>query len=92
MADSPLKGLKPLWEQEKFLVARYFSFSHRVFKRLVLQTRKHNGLFEKRVKISRESDIMLLNIVSVFSTKISIIQKNTIIFRSTPNLMSANAF
>ena len=36
-----------LWEKEKLLVTSNFSFSHCVFKRLVLQTSKNQGLFEK---------------------------------------------
>ena len=35
------------WEKEKLLVRSNFSFSHGVFKRLVLQTRKNQGLFRK---------------------------------------------
>ena len=34
-----------MWEKEKLLVTSNFSFSHSVFKRLVLQTRKNKGLF-----------------------------------------------
>ena len=47
MAESSLEGLKTLWEKEKLLVTSNFSFSHSVFKRLVLQTRKNQGLFGK---------------------------------------------
>ena len=38
---------KKLWEKEKLLVTSNFSFSHSVFKRLPLQTRKIKGLFGK---------------------------------------------
>ena len=38
---------KTLWEKEKLLVMSNFSFSHSVFKRLVLQTCKNQGLFGK---------------------------------------------
>ena len=38
------------WEKEKLLVTSNFSFSHSVFKRLVLQTRKNQGLFGKGLK------------------------------------------
>ena len=38
---------KKHWETEKLLVTSNFSFSHSVFKRLVLQTRKNQGLFGK---------------------------------------------
>ena len=36
-----------LLEKEKLLVTSNFSFSHSVFKRLLLQTRKNQGLFGK---------------------------------------------
>ena len=45
MAGSFLKELKTPWEKEKLLVASNFSFSHGVFKRLVVQTHKNQGLF-----------------------------------------------
>ena len=35
-------------EKEKLLVTSNFSFSHSVFKRLVLQTGKNHGLFGKK--------------------------------------------
>ena len=47
MAESYPNGLKTLWEKEKLLVTSNFSFSHSVFKRFVLQTRKNQGLFGK---------------------------------------------
>ena len=47
MAESSQKDRKTLWEKEKLLVASNFSFSHSVFKRPVLQTRKNQGLFGK---------------------------------------------
>ena len=45
--ESSLKGQKTLWEKEKLLVMSNFSFSHHVFKGLVLQTHKNQGLFGK---------------------------------------------
>ena len=45
---------KTLREKEKLLVTSNFSFSHSVFKRLVLQTRKNQGLFGKGLKSNRE--------------------------------------
>ena len=50
MAESYPKGQKTLWEKEKLLVSSNFSFSHSVFKRLVLQTCKSQGLFGKGLK------------------------------------------
>ena len=50
MSESSLKWLKTLWEKEKLLVTSNFSFSHSVFQRLLLQTRKTQGLFGKRLR------------------------------------------
>ena len=36
-----------MWEKEKLLVTSNFFFSHSVFERLVVQTRKNQGLFGK---------------------------------------------
>ena len=47
MEKSPLKRQKTLLEKEKLLITSYFSFSHSVFKRLLLQSRKNKGLFGK---------------------------------------------
>ena len=41
---------KPLREKEKLLVTSKFSFSHSVFKRIVLQTRKNQGLLGKGLR------------------------------------------
>ena len=49
MAESFVNGQKTLWEKEKLLVTSNFSFSHSVFKRLALQTRKNQGLFGKEL-------------------------------------------
>ena len=40
-------GTKTLWEKKKLLVTSNFFFSCSVFERLVLQTRKNQGLFGK---------------------------------------------
>ena len=50
MGESSPKGLRTLWEKEKLLVMSNFSFSHSVFKRLLLQTRKNQGLFGEGLK------------------------------------------
>ena len=39
-----------MWEKEELLVTNNFSFSHNVFKSLVKQTRKNQGLFGKGLK------------------------------------------
>ena len=38
------------WEKEKLFVRSNFSFSHVVSKRLLLQTRKNQGLFGKGIR------------------------------------------
>ena len=50
--ESSLNGQKTLWEKEKLLVTSNFSFPHSMFKRLLLQTRKNQGLFGKGLKES----------------------------------------
>ena len=43
------------WEKEKLLIRSYFSFCHSVFKRLMLQTCKNQGLFWKGLKYLQEN-------------------------------------
>ena len=50
MAESSSNGEKTLWEKEKLLIMCNFSFSHSVFKRLVPQTLKNQGLFGKGLR------------------------------------------
>ena len=52
MAENSPKGWETLWEKEELLVTSNFSFSPSVFKRLVLQTRKNQGLFGKGLRRS----------------------------------------
>ena len=47
MEESSSKVEKTLWEKEKLLIMSNFSFTHSVFKRLVLQTCKNQGLLGK---------------------------------------------
>ena len=71
MVYSSQKALKTLWEKEKLLVTSNFSFSHCVFKRLVLQTSKNQGLFGKQLKhplIQYRGEIFLCSIGQNFST------------------------
>ena len=52
LVGSPLKGLKKkLWERDKLLVTSNLSFSHSIFKRLVLQSCKNKGLFGKALRL-----------------------------------------
>ena len=55
MAESSPKWLTTLWEKEKLLVMSNFSFSHSVFKRPVLLTRKNQSLFGKVLRKLPES-------------------------------------
>ena len=47
MSKSTPYGQKTLWEKEKLLIRSNFSFSHSVFKRLLLQTRINQGFLVK---------------------------------------------
>ena len=49
IAESSPDGKKTLWEKEKLLVMSNFSFPNSVSKRLLLQTRKNQGLFVKEL-------------------------------------------
>ena len=50
IVESSQKEYKTLWEKEKLLVTSNFSFSHSVFKRLVLQIPKNQDLYGKGLK------------------------------------------
>ena len=49
MVESSPKGQITLREKEKLLIMSNFSFSHSVFKTILLQTCKNKGLFGKRM-------------------------------------------
>ena len=57
MAESSQQGYKHPWEKEKLLVTSNFSFSHIVFKRLVMQTRKNRSLFGEGLKGHNSSSV-----------------------------------
>ena len=61
MAENYPSGQKTLWEKEKLLVTSNFSFSHSVFKRLVLQARKKQRLVWER-------DIVYANSIHLIQT------------------------
>ena len=70
MAENSPNGYKTLREKEKLLVTSNFSFSHSVYKRLVLQTLKNQGLFGKGLRFykyenntrwSNQSDVALFS-------------------------------
>ena len=50
MAENSPKGWKTLWEGEKLLVTSNISFFHSVFKGPVMEIRKNQGLFGKRLR------------------------------------------
>ena len=54
MSESSPNRWKTLWEKEKLLLTSNFSFSHGVFKRLLLQTRKNQGLFGKELNMAEQ--------------------------------------
>ena len=53
MAESYPNRLKTLREKEKLLVTSNFSFPQSVFKRLILQTCKNQGLFGKGLRFNQ---------------------------------------
>ena len=70
MAESSPYEYKTMWEKEKLLVTSNFSFPHGVFKRLVLQTRKNQGLFGKGLN---KSILWIYNYVMYWSVQINYI-------------------
>ena len=50
-----------LWEKEKLLFMSNFSFSRSVFKRLVLQTHKNQGLFGKGLSNLTGNTFLFIN-------------------------------
>ena len=64
MAESSPNGQKTLWVKEKLLVTSNFSFSHSVFKSLVRQTRKNQGLFGKGLIFAVCCTVLCVNISS----------------------------
>ena len=74
MAESSPKGQKTLWEKVKLLVTSNFTFSHSVFKRLVMQTRKNQGLFGKG-----------LNSISIIVLQPVHLHLPAVLLTSTPN-------
>ena len=66
MAEGYPYGEKTMREKEKLLVTSYFSFSHSVFKILVLQTRKNQGMFWKGLTFSETSPGFCVSVDQVF--------------------------
>ena len=97
MAECSLNGLKTLCEKEKLLVTSNFSFSHIVFKRLVLQTRENQGLFGKVLKKKALENTMRKGENAgnqhclLFSQCFLLLSMRKIIIVATFDLSSANA-
>ena len=75
MAESYRNGSKILREKEKLLVTSNFSFSHRVFRRLVLQTCKKQGLFGKGLNLTddRVVDGLILDLACPGGSVVSVL-------------------
>ena len=58
MAESSPNRKKTMWEKEKLLITSNFSFSHSVFKRLILQTHKTQSLFGKGLTLLLKDKIL----------------------------------
>ena len=65
MAESSPSGKKTLREKVNLLLTSNFSFSHSVFKRLVLQTRKNQGWFGKGLKALADNNLKIIESVFV---------------------------
>ena len=71
MAESFPNEYLTLWEKEKLLVMNNFSFSHSVFKRLVLQTGENQGLFGKGLRTQGAANALHLVKAEFCSVKTS---------------------
>ena len=69
-ARSPPNGQKTLWEKEELHVTSNFSFTHSVFKRLVLQTCKNKSLFGKGLTPYQRRTLTHVKIQSICRRKI----------------------
>ena len=67
MAESFLKRVENTVGKEKLLYTSNFSFSHSVFKRLVLQKCKNQGLLGKRVETLPNNRILDLSKLKIFA-------------------------
>ena len=76
MAESFPNGQKTLWEKDKLLVTSNLSFSRSVFKRLMLQTRKKQGLFWKGLTHYRNDKFLDWSKFAFADDKISVIKKS----------------
>ena len=101
MAESSPNEQKTLWKKKILLVMSNFSFSHSVFKRLVLQTRKNQGLFGKGLKIrfgfhQRATDLSLRAVAKhqmACCMRYSLIQKvQSFTFQSRKVVLSLESF
>ena len=94
MVESSPKEYKTVWDKEKLLITSNFPLSHSVFKSLVLQTRKKQGLFGKGLKDGFYLPVSKRLILEPFKLKASLHNKfkcgtNTLLlcFDSIENIM-----
>ena len=74
------------WEKDKLLVTINFSFSHSVFKRLILQTRINQGLFRKGLINAPRTTFLLHRIYpAIFQSRRAWHAQTTIIRGSSLN-------
>ena len=77
---------------EKLLVKSNFSFTHSVFKRLVLQTRKNKGLFRKELEHGGKGENAGKQHLLIFPVFYPVREIQTGSFVLILNLSSAGAF
>ena len=81
-------GRKHCGEKEKLLESSNFSFSHSVFKRLELQTRKNQGLFGKGFFFLPDDKILGLPKSKTFVyDKLNVTQNIKVVFHSIENMV-----
>ena len=65
-----------MWEKEKLLVMSSFSFSHIVFIRLALQTRKNKSLFGKGLNLAKMMDVVFDRLENILEKEKTSYQKS----------------
>ena len=87
MEKSPPNRYKTLREKEKLLIKSNFSFSHIVFKILLLQTRKNQGLFGKELIVYRMEKSHYSKLKAFTKEKLKVSQKQKPVFGRVANIM-----
>ena len=95
MAASYPNGSKTLWEKEKLLVTSNFSFSHSVFKRLVMQICENQGLFGKGLNTCsiqlHRFHFVVYNKWKGFTGQISVIEQRRVQSKTGCNVQAVTA-